>query len=168
MEIVLRKYDEKDIPYMIRIWNEVVEEGNAFPQTELLTKESGMHFFESQTWCGVAQDSESGDILGMYILHPNNIGRCGHIANASYAVSSKERGKQIGKKLVQDSLFQAKCHHFSILQFNAVVATNNHAQQLYENLGFIRLGTIPKGFCMKDGQYEDIILYYYLLQDIKE
>ena len=24
-------------------------------------------------------------VLGLYILHPNNIGRCGHIANASYA-----------------------------------------------------------------------------------
>ena len=51
-----------------------------------------------------------------YILHPNNIGRCGHIANASYAVSSKSRGLHIG---------------------------------------FRQLGTIPGGFLMKDGHYED-------------
>lgn len=165
MEIIIRKYEEKDIPGMIRIWNEVVEEGLAFPQTEFLTQKSGTHFFESQTWCGVAQNSENGDILGLYILHPNNIGRCGHIANASYAVLRRERGKQIGRKLVEDSLRQAWQHHFLLMQFNAVVATNNHAQCLYESLGFVRIGMIPKGFRMKDGHYEDIILYYYQLED---
>jgi hypothetical protein len=49
---------------------------------------------------------------------------------------------------------------FEILQFNAVVATNAHAIHLYECLGFHRLGVIPKGFRMKDGHYEDIILHY--------
>lgn len=28
--------------------------------------------------------------------HPNNVGRCGHICNASYAVSSDARGRHIG------------------------------------------------------------------------
>ena len=49
---------------------------------------------------------------------------------------------------------------FRILQFNAVVASNRYALRLYEKLGFIRLGTIPGGFLMKDGHYEDIILHY--------
>lgn len=37
----IRKYSENDVPAMIRIWNEVVEEGVAFPQLELLDEESG-------------------------------------------------------------------------------------------------------------------------------
>lgn len=28
----IRKYNESDVPAMVRIWNEVVEEGVAFPQ----------------------------------------------------------------------------------------------------------------------------------------
>ena len=32
--------------------------------------------------------NENDEIVGLYILHPNNIGRCGHICNASYAVKS--------------------------------------------------------------------------------
>ena len=32
MGIVIRKYGEKDLCAMIEIWNEIVEEGNAFPQ----------------------------------------------------------------------------------------------------------------------------------------
>lgn len=44
----IRKYSENDVPAMIRIWNEVVEEGVAFPQLELLDKESGRAFFAAQ------------------------------------------------------------------------------------------------------------------------
>ena len=39
---------------------------------------------------------EDGKVYGLYILHPNNVGRCGHICNASYAVSSDARGRHIG------------------------------------------------------------------------
>ena len=82
MEIVIRKYEEKDLCVMIEIWNEIVEEGNAFPQEEFLTLESGADFFAEQTYTGVAVDSETEKIYGLYILHPNNIGRCGHICFA--------------------------------------------------------------------------------------
>ena len=70
------------------------------------------------------------------------------------------RGLHIGEQMVKDCLKQAKEHGYGILQFNAVVATNVHARHLYERLGFTRLGTIPGGFRMKDGHYEDICPYY--------
>ena len=63
-------------------------------------------------------------------LHPNNIGRCGHICNASYAVSSQARGLHIGEKLVSDCLIQGKLDGLRLLQFNAVVASNIHARHL--------------------------------------
>lgn len=163
MKISVRKYQESDLEEMIRIWNEVVEEGVAFPQEEFLNPETGKVFFSEQTYCGVAADEESEKIYGLYILHPNNIGRCGHICNASYAVSADSRGLHIGEKLVSDCLKQGKAHGFGILQFNAVVAANIHARHLYERLGFIQLGTIPKGFRMKDGHFEDICPYYHEL-----
>ena len=104
--------------------------------------------FAGQSYCGVAAD-DSGRILGLYILHPNNVGRCGHIGNASYAVSSSSRGLHVGEKLVLDCLKQARRTGFHILQFNAVVAANTHARHLYERIGFHPLGTIPGGFRMK-------------------
>ena len=78
-------------------------------------------------------------------------------------MSSHSRGLHIGEKLVLDCIGQGREHGFSILQFNAVVATNIHARHLYERLGFVQLGTIPKGFRMKDGHYEDICPYYRVL-----
>lgn len=93
--IEIREYTPEDLNQMVEIWNEVVEEGIAFPQEECLD--------------------------------------------------------------------QGKKHGFGVLQFNAVVATNVHARHLYERLGFVQLGTIPKGFRMKDGSYEDICPYYHEL-----
>ena len=154
----IREYSEKDIKAMIRIWNEVVAEGIAFPQEECLDLETGASFFSSQSFTGVAEDD--GTIKGLYILHPNNIGRCGHICNASYAVDPASRGLHIGEKLVLDSMRIGKELGFGILQFNAVVESNTHARHLYERLGFTQLGTIPNGFRMKDGHFENICPYY--------
>ena len=161
--MIVRAYEERDLDAMIQIWNEIVEEGIAFPQEEPLNHITGAEFFASQTYSAVAEDEDSGQIHGLYILHPNNVGRCGHICNASYAVSSDSRGLHIGEKLVLDCLHQAKRHGFQILQFNAVVESNTRARHLYERLGFVQLGTIPRGFRMKDGHFENICPYYHEL-----
>lgn len=156
--MIIRKYMPRDINEMIEIWNGVVEEGVAFPQEEYLDLESGAAFFPSQSYTGVAEID--GKIVGLYILHPNNVGRCGHICNASYAVLSGMRGQHIGEQLVLDCLKKGKELGFRLLQFNAVVENNIHARHLYERLGFKPLGTIPGGFRMKDGHYENICPYY--------
>lgn len=163
MKVEIKACREEHLPEMIRIWNEVVEEGIAFPQEELLDARTGKEFFEQQTYNAAAVNADTGEVCGLYILHPNNVGRCGHICNASYAVSSRYRGQHIGEALVSDCLIQGRRLGFTILQFNAVVASNVHARHLYERLGFIQLGTIPKGFRMKDGHYEDICPYYRVL-----
>lgn len=157
--MTIRAYNPADVNRMMKIWNEVVEEGIAFPQEKPLNDETGHAFFSSQSYCGVAVD-DNNSIVGLYILHPNNVGRCGHICNASYAVSSSCRGQHIGEKLVRDCMFQAKKLGFIILQFNAVVESNTHARHLYERIGFKQLGVIPKGFRMKDGHFENICPYY--------
>ena len=163
MGIVIREYQTEDLTAAITIWNQVVEDGVAFPQEENLTEETGDAFFKEQTYTGIAVNTDNNEIVGLYILHPNNIGRCGHICNASYAVKSTQRGKHIGEILVTDCLKKAKEIGYGMLQFNAVVATNQYALKLYKKLGFVQLGVIPKGFRMKDGTYEDIIPHYHTL-----
>lgn len=163
MDIEIRAYSRSDITEMISIWNEIVEAGQAFPQVERLTALNGDKFFAEQSFTGLAYDRKSNQVLGLYILHPNNIGRCGHICNSSYAVKGNIRGQGVGEKLVRHSLEKGKELGFKILQFNAVVSTNKYALHLYEKLGFVKLGTIPNGFLMKDGSYEDIIPHYIAL-----
>ena len=46
MDIQIRKYQPEDLEEMIGIWNQVVEEGTAFPQEECLNQITGREFFE--------------------------------------------------------------------------------------------------------------------------
>ncbi|MFQ9798956.1 MAG: hypothetical protein ACLR23_08425 [Clostridia bacterium] len=74
-----------------------VEEANAYflEQTDTIT-----------AWRG-------DEMVGLYILHPNNIGRCGHIANASYAVRQGERGQALDAGSWRIPLLRAKASRFS-------------------------------------------------------
>lgn len=98
MEITVREFRSEDTKEAIAIWNEVVDQGKAFPQLEDLGVEDGEAFFKEQSYTGIAVN-ENDEIVGLYILHPNNIGRCGHICNASYAVKSTVRGQGVGKAI---------------------------------------------------------------------
>lgn len=158
-KITVRPYRSEDLPAMAEIWNQVVEDGVAFPQEEVLDGAGAAAFFAGQSRAAVAE--LDGEVVGLYILHPNNVGRCGHIANASYGVRRDWRGRGVGRALVEDSLAACGALGFRLLQFNAVVASNLGAIALYETLGFVRLGTIPGGFRLKDGSYEDIIVFYH-------
>ncbi|MBQ8953920.1 MAG: GNAT family N-acetyltransferase [Clostridia bacterium] len=163
MSMYIRSFALEDARQAAAIWNRVVEDGVAFPQEECLDEEGAIQFFTGQSFTGVAEDEATGELVGLYILHPNNVGRCGHICNASYAVKADRRGEGIGEQLVRHCMKTARELDFRVLQFNAVVATNASALHLYEKLGFVRLGVIPGGFRMKDGSYQDIIPHYHLL-----
>lgn len=164
-EIEILPFDVTHLEQLITIWNSIVAQGETFTQKEPLGMEEDLLFFSSQTFTGVAVKDHR--TLGFYILHPNNIGRCSKIANASYGVTEAARGQGIGKKLVLHSLKTAKEKGFRILQFNAVVKTNLPAISLYKTLGFKELGTIPGAYENIRGKYEDILLFYYNLMELK-
>lgn len=161
MALTIDKYNEEDLPALVDIWNEVVEDGVAFPQKDTLTLESGKEFFGRQDF--VAAAKLDGEVVGLYILHPNNVGRCGHQCNSSYAVSSKMRGKKIGEQLVLHSLATGKKLGYRLLIFNAVVKGNDSAIHLYEKLGFHKIGEVPGGFQLKSGEYQNTFMFYHEL-----
>lgn len=45
MNITIRKYKEIDLPFMLDLWNNVVEEGISFPQMEPMSFEESKTFF---------------------------------------------------------------------------------------------------------------------------
>ncbi len=139
------------------------EESSLAMQPSSHTNYRSLKFFAQQSLSAVAVIDDV--VFGLYILHPNNVGRCGHVANASYGVSERSRGLGLGRELVKDSLAQAARLGFRGIQFNAVVASNVGAMHLYEDLGFARVGTIPGGYLNGYGAFEDMHIYY---RDCKE
>ena len=53
MEITITEFTEKDTEDAIHIWNQVVEDGVAFPKKECLDKESGWAFFRNSLLPGL-------------------------------------------------------------------------------------------------------------------
>ena len=161
MPFTFRKYRSHDLPAMLEIWNDIIEEGVSFPAEKPLSPAEAEAYFASQTATVCAFEGET--LLGVSILHPNNVGRCSHIANASYGVSKDARGRGLGRRLVEHSLKTAREYGFCGLQFNAVVAANLAAIHLYESIGFQRIGTVEGGYRLPDGSYTDLHLFFYPL-----
>ena len=56
MTVEIKMLEEKWLAAAVEVWNEVVEDGEAFPQTELLTAETGRDFLRSsptRAWPGM-------------------------------------------------------------------------------------------------------------------
>ncbi|PZL73663.1 GNAT family N-acetyltransferase [Enterococcus plantarum] len=156
--MIIEEYNDKYLKDITSVWNDAITSGVYFPQENTLTVTEAKPFFESQDFTGVA--IINSEVVGVYILHPNSIGRLDHVANASYAVKESARGNKIGERLVLHSIETSKILKYKILQFNAVVTTNQYAIQLYEKLGFTKIGKVPKSYRNISGEYEDILLYY--------
>ncbi len=89
---------------------------------------------------------ETGAIVGTSTLHPNHDGPAAHVANASFAVDPRHRGRGVGRRLAEDTLTEARAEGYRAMQFNAVVEANTAAVALWKSLGFRVLATVPDAF----------------------
>lgn len=158
MEITFGPFGEENLAAMRQIWNDILQDGLAFPGEEPYTPAGfeEMLALQSSVGCLFA----SGRLAGYYVLHPNNIGRCGHVANASYAIAKEYRGQKLAEPLVRHSVQTARALGFRGMQFNAVVVSNLAALRTYQKIGFAVVGTIPGGFRLKSGEYSDMHILY--------
>ncbi len=159
MNITLRSYEKEEIGFLKDIWNDIVVDGVAFPGENPLGEMEFEKMLADQS--AVTCILVDGKIAGYFILHPNNIGRCSHVANASYAIAKEYRGKKLAEPLVRKSIEQAKELGFKGMQYNAVVTGNLAAIHTYRKIGFEIVGTIPGGFRLKNGVYSDMHIMYF-------
>jgi L-amino acid N-acyltransferase YncA len=164
--ITVRRAGVDDAEAIQVILNEVIEDGAAFLAEEAKNlAETKQMWLEAPAETYVACDSAGGEILGAYLLKPNFPGRGAHIANATYMVKRSQQGRGVGRLLGAHSLAQARRAGYQGMQFNAVVSTNTAAVTLWQQLGFVRIGTIPHGFRLRDGRYVDLYIMYRSLLD---
>lgn len=158
MTITFSDFHDDNLTQITTMWNHILLEGQAFPGEELYKPDQFKTFLQEQTATTCLLVDE--ELAGYFILHPNNIGRCSHVANASYVIDERFRGQGLAKLLVEKSLQQAKDLGFKGMQFNAVVANNIPAIKTYSKLGFEIIGTIRNGFRLKDNTYSNMYIMY--------
>jgi GNAT superfamily N-acetyltransferase len=106
------------------------------------------------------------DIMGTYILRPNQSGGGSHVANAAFMVAPDARGLGVGRAMGEHCLNEARRLGFLAMQFNFVVSTNQSAVRLWQNLGFKIVGTLPGAFRHPEKGYIDVyVMYRSLLED---
>ncbi len=163
----IRKATETDFDKIWEIFSKVIETGDTYvfnPNTP--KKDLKKHWFADYMETYVIE--ENGQILGTYIIKPNQIDLGSHIANCSYMVHPNAQGKGIGKKLCEHSIQIAKENGFEAIQFNIVVSTNKGAVELWKKYGFEIIGTTPNGFRHSElGLVDTYIMYKYLNENMQ-
>ena len=104
-----------------------------------------------------------GQVVGGYMLRPNQPGLGNHVANAGYMVGSNWRGRGFASQMCEHSLSVAKEAGFLAMQFNFVVSTNEGAVRLWERHGFQVVGRVPKAFRHSQLGLTDILIMHRLL-----
>jgi ribosomal protein S18 acetylase RimI-like enzyme len=99
-------------------------------------------------------------IVGTYILRPNQSGGGAHVANAAFMVAVDARGRAVGRRMAEHCLSEARRMGFLAMQFNFVVSTNTRAIDLWKQLGFKIVGTLPGAFRHPEKGYVDVHVMY--------
>lgn len=142
----MRRASDADWDAIWPIWHEIVVAADTYvfdPGTSS-DRARAMWLAPAPDEAWLAVDGE--ETLGSYHLAPNHEGPGAHVVNASYMVSGSARGRGVGRAMVVHSLARAKEAGYLGMQFNAVAATNVHAIRLYEQLGFVTVGVVPRAF----------------------
>lgn len=144
--LVVRPIEARDWERVFEIFSAVVAEGETYAYAENLASEVAQRLWiegpPGETIVGLRDNV----ILGTAKFGPNRPARGSHVATASFMVSAEARGSGLGRAMCEYAIAWAREKGYAALQFNAVVSTNVHAIELYRQLGFVTIGTVPEAF----------------------
>lgn len=157
--LVIRPAIPKDADGIWAIFQQVVQTGNTYAFAPDTNRADALAYWLSpqvQTFVAVQNDQ----VVGTYILRPNQTGLGGHVANAAYMVHPAVQGQGIGRAMGEHSLEAARRAGFLAMQFNLVVSTNQAAVALWQKLGFHIVGALPRAFRHQQLGYVDAYVMY--------
>ena len=143
--MIIRRATADDAAAIWSIFQAVVAPGDTYAFTSDTTETDAVAYFLGPGITSfVAEDD--GQVIGMYKLIGNRIGRGSHVANASFMVDPTAQGRGAGRALGEHCLHEARRQGYEAMQFNFVVSTNTAGVALWKKLGFEIVGTLPKAF----------------------
>lgn len=176
--IKIRAATDADHGAIWNIFHEVVGAGDTYALDPKMSREDALaYWFAAGTHTYVVEGDAVGDgvavstmrarqVVGTYILRPNQAGGGSHVANAGFMVPGSARGQGIGRAMAEHCLSEGRRLGFRAMQFNFVVSTNRSAIRLWQELGFKIVGTLPGAFRHpQEGYVEVYVMYRSLIQD---
>ena len=155
----IRPAADSDRDAIWKIFHEVVAAGDTYPIDPDVSREDAFaYWFQAGARPFVAEQDRQ--IIGIYILHPNQSGGGAHIANAAFMVPSVARGQGIGRAMGKHCLKEARRLGFHAMQFNFVVSTNESAVKLWQKLGMKIVGTLPGAFRHPEKGYVEVYVMF--------
>jgi L-amino acid N-acyltransferase YncA len=162
MNIRLATTSDHDVIWSIL--HAVIAAGDTYVFDPEMTREDAFSYWlrkDSSTY--VAE--ENGQLVGTYILKPNQQALGSHVANAAFMVAPSARRVGVGRRMAEHCLNEARRLGFLAMQFNFVVSTNEAAIRLWLELGFRTVGTLPKAFRRSQHGYVDA---YVMFRELNE
>jgi L-amino acid N-acyltransferase YncA len=155
----IRPATNKDRDAILKIFRTVSALGDTYAVDLHMSREEALaYWFRPDTRTYVTE--EDRQVMGTYILKPNQAGAGSHVANAAFMVAPDARGQGIGRAMGEHCLSEARRLGFRAMQFNFVVSTNTSAIHLWEQLGFKIVGTLPGAFQHPQKGYVDVYVMY--------
>lgn len=161
---VIRSCDENDAEKLIEVNLKTREETDfllSYPEEFVLTVEDEREFLKSfcESDNSVRICAETGGKLvgSAGIERVGNRIKNSHRAYFGIGVIKEYWGIGIGKALTLACIECAKSAGYKQLELD-VISDNTSAYNLYKSVGFVEYGKNPKGFCTKDGKYQELIL----------
>jgi RimJ/RimL family protein N-acetyltransferase len=163
---LIRPFEEQDWPAVWQILHKTCLTGDTFVFESDVT-EGQMRCI----WVWPAVETfvacqPDGKIIGTYFIKANQPGLGSHFANCGYAVDKQAQGQGVAAAMCEHSQQRALALGFRSMQFNLVVSTNTRAVRLWQRLGFVIVGTLPRAFRHQQLGYVDAhVMYKQLVAD---
>lgn len=153
--MTFRKITRNEAPSIAHIFRPIIEAEEFISLPRGTSDAEWTDFWFGDTTYEVWIAEEDGKVLGTFHLRPNQKGLGSHVANGGYLVAPEARGRGIGRQMCEQSIARARELGYRAIQFNFVISTNTTAVNLWKDLGFRIIGTIPDGYHRKQQEYVD-------------
>ncbi|MEM1128348.1 MAG: GNAT family N-acetyltransferase [Bacteroidota bacterium] len=143
---VLREAKPADADAIWEIFHAVVQPGTTYAYTPTTTRDQALAYWLHPPGGVTFVAEHRGEVMGTYLLKPVQPGLGDHVANAGFMVAAHARRQGLGRMMGHHALDEARRRGYRAMQFNFVVASNTGALDLWLELGFTVVGTIPEAF----------------------
>jgi RimJ/RimL family protein N-acetyltransferase len=166
--VVLRTPTLNDLDDLLSVINSLVEEQANILVDEKVTREDELDWLSTalarlekdETIYVIAEVDDR--VVGNSELGRKTTGRDRHVGTIGIAIRDGFREIGIGTEMIKTLIDQAKSRGLKVLTISTF-ANNERAHHVYQKLGFVDTGRIPKKF-FKEGKYIDEILMARVLE----